>query len=112
MTLGARAAAQDDAAAMFLDDALADPQAETYPGDFLCGHEGFKDAPLQFNGDAVASVGNCNTNAGFRAVVTGASQADANVQAPTLRHGIESVTYQVGEHLAQFAREAAQPRMG
>src|SRR3989338_369136 len=101
---GARAAV--DGAAVLLDDAVADGQAQAgAPAGGLGGEEGVVDLAQVLRGDADAGVADLDLDA---AVVV----AGADGELAALRHGVAGVDQQVQEDLLELAGVAADDRQG
>src|SRR6201996_653200 len=103
MRLPADAAAHGDAAAMLVDDGLADPQAEAGTGCALGGEEGLKDARL--GGLVYAASCICHGDvyalrAGKRLLTNRGAEGEA---AAIPLHGIDGVADEVGEYLTDLA---------
>src|SRR5579863_5034012 len=104
-TAWAVAASQSDTAPMAFHDLGANPQAESGAADSLGCKEGLKQpcARLRWYSAAVIGNGKEKTNPARTPFRTFAA---SDHQSAAMGHGIDSVTYHVGEHLAYIPFKA------
>src|SRR5581483_8334308 len=92
-------------AAVFLDNAFADPEPKSCAFGGLGGEEGLKQMAGVLGIDAHAGIADADAGAGL--AVRGTKMLkDVEAEGAAIRHGLHSVADKVQEDLLQFHREA------
>src|ERR1700731_200068 len=103
---GHNAAAQGNAAAMFLHDFLRHPQSQPGAYVLLGGVEGFKTLLAMLRRNATAGVSNYDPSSGPVRVVQLLALAHTDTQRASLRQGVDGVGDQIRNYLPDLARQS------